>query len=134
MIPEFNSSGFLPPGLHRATLEEIDGRFGHESEVRRAQIESIRWMIDLAKRADVRRIVLNGSFVTDMIEPNDVDCVLLLAEIESDVGAEEELLEGLPFLQISLVGQEDFDELVNLTFATDRHGVAKGMIEVILWN
>lgn len=119
MIPEFDSAGFLPVGLHRATLEEIEARFGRESEVRRAQIQSIRWMIDLAKRAGVRRIVLNGSFVTDTMEPNDVDCVLLIAETEADVRAEEELLEGLPFLQISLVAQKDFDELVNLTFATD---------------
>jgi len=40
-------------------------------------MESVCWMVDLAIRPGVQRIVLNGSFVTDIMEPNDVDCVLL---------------------------------------------------------
>jgi hypothetical protein len=89
-------------------------------------------MMDLANRAGVQRIILNGSFVTDIIEPGDVDCVLLAAESPSDPVAEEELDAGLPFLAISLVGQEDFDELVNTTYASDRDWVEKGMVEVVL--
>ena len=132
MIPPFNQSGYLPPGIHPATLDEIDSRFGQLSELRRVQMESVRWMVELANRAGIQRIVLNGSFVTDIIEPNDVDCVLLVAEIPADLDAEEELLAGLPFLAISLVGPEDFEELVNFTFASDRCWVVKGMIEVVL--
>ncbi len=132
MIPPFDDSGCLPPGVHPATLEEIDARFGGPSELRRVQMESVRWMVDLAARAGVQRIVLNGSFVTDIMEPNDVDCVLLVAESAVDPLAEHELLKGLPFLGIALVGPEDFDELVKVTFASDRHGVTKGMIEVVL--
>jgi hypothetical protein len=79
MLPAFDVNGRLPPGIHPAALDEIDQRFGRASELRRVQLESLRWMIDLAKRAGVRRIVLNGSFVTDIIEPNDVDCALLVA-------------------------------------------------------
>ena len=67
MIPPFDDSGFLPPGVHPATLKEIEARFGRESELRRVQMESVRWMVDLAIRAGVQRIVLNGSFVTDII-------------------------------------------------------------------
>lgn len=78
MIPPFNDNGHLPPGIHPASLAEIDARFGTGSEVRRVQMESVRWMVELAVRAGVQRIVLNGSFVTDIIEPNDVDCVLLI--------------------------------------------------------
>lgn len=131
MIPRFNESGFLPPGIHPATLDEIAARFGRESELRRVQMESLRWMVELAKRAGVLRVVLNGSFVTDIIEPNDVDCVLLAAESPVDAAVEDELLKGVAFLEIALVGPDEFDELVNLTFATDRHGVSKGMIEVV---
>ena len=134
MIPPFNSSGYLPPGIHQATLDEIDARFGQSPQLRRVQMQSLRWMIELARRAGVQRIILNGSFVTDIIEPNDVDCVLLAAEITTDLDAEEELDAGLPFVGVSLVGQVDFDELVNITYASDRDCVAKGMIEVVLWN
>jgi hypothetical protein len=78
MIPPFNELGNLPAGVHPATLDEITDRFGKASELRRVQMESIYWMVDLAKQAEVSKIVLNGSFVTDIIEPNDVDCVLLV--------------------------------------------------------
>lgn len=131
MIPPLNDLGFLPPGLHRATLTEVEARFGSGSELRRVQMESVRWMVDLAVRAGVRRIVLNGSFVTDIIEPNDVDCVMLIGRgFPTDPIAEAELDAGLPFLEMKLVGQADFDDYVNDTFGTDRMGVPKGIIEI----
>ena len=132
MIPPFDADGFLPPGVHPATFDEIRERFGGPSEVRRAQVESIRWLIDLAARAGVERIVLNGSFVTDIMEPNDVDCVLLVTPgASTDPAAEEELIQGLPFLDISLARQRDFDYFVDRFFAADRMLRRKGMIEVI---
>ncbi|HZL38284.1 MAG TPA: hypothetical protein VFC78_23425 [Tepidisphaeraceae bacterium] len=132
MIPPFTDTGVLPPGVHPATLAEIEARFGGSWELRRAQMDSVRWMLELATRAGVQRIVLNGSFVTDIMEPNDVDCVLLAAATPpADKAAECELLEGLPFLDILLVGQTDFDYFVNRFFASDRALEAKGMIEVL---
>jgi hypothetical protein len=134
MIPPFNETGVLPPGVHPATLAEIEARFGAQSELRRVQMESIRWMVELAIKAGIQRMVLNGSFVTDIIEPNDVDCVLLGADPTQNQTAEDELLQGLPFLEILLVGNDDFNRLVNVTFASDRLGTSKGMIEVLAWN
>lgn len=135
MIPPFNDAGCLPPGIFPATLDEIEARFGRASEVRRVQMESIRWMVDIARRAGVRRIVLNGSFVTDIIEPNDVDCVLLFADdypIEAD--AAEALERGLPFLELKVVERPEFDEYVKDIFGIDRYGKVKGTIEVALWT
>ena len=133
MIPPFDDTGWLPPGIHPATLTEIEARFGRQSELRRVQMESVRWMAELAVRSGVERVVLNGSFVTDIMEPNDVDCVLLLLPgRRRERAAVRQLRGGLPFLEMKLVGQEDFDEYVNVTFGTDRTGVPKGMIEVIL--
>jgi hypothetical protein len=61
-----------------------------------------------------------------------VDCALLIeAGFPRDKAAEAELLEGLPFLEISLVNQEDFDLLVDRFFATSRDSVPKGMVEVV---
>jgi hypothetical protein len=75
MIPPFDDSGCLPPGVHPAKLDEIEDRFGRQSELRRVQMESVRWMVDLAVRAGVDRIVLNGSFVT---EYNGTECAMTL--------------------------------------------------------
>ena len=132
MIPPFDDSGFLPPGIHPATLADIEHRFGRESELRRVQMESVRWMVGLAVRAGVQRIVLNGSFVTDIMEPNDVDCVLLVGpDFPNDPIAEKELLKGLPFLDVGLVDAEEFDYFVNQFFAFDRVRQLKGMVEVV---
>jgi hypothetical protein len=62
-----------------------------------------------------------------------VDCVLLLGpDASQDPAAESELVQGLPFLQIDLVEQKDFDIMVEVFFASDRKSVPKGMVEVIL--
>lgn len=133
MIPNCNDDGYLPPGIHRATLEEVAVRFGQESELRQAQMESLGWLVDLAQRAGVRRIVVNGSFVTDKLEPNDVDCVLLIGSgFPRDAAAETELLAGLPFVNLELVDQEGFQQFTERTFATDRNLVPKGMVEISL--
>ena len=131
MIPAFDDLGYLPPGIHGATLDEIAARFGKESELRRVEMESLRWLVDLARRAGVLRIVVNGSFVTDAYEPNDVDCALLIgANYPSDATADAELLQGLPFMQAELLTQEAFDYYVVTLYGTDRRGVSKGVVEV----
>jgi hypothetical protein len=132
MIPPFNDNGVLPPGIHPATLDEIESRFGGQSEIRGVQMQSIRWMVDLAIKAGAERVVLNGSFVTDIIEPNDVDCVLLfLPGKQQNREAIRELQRGLPFLDIFLTDEVEFTELVDKFYATDRLNEPKGMVEVI---
>jgi hypothetical protein len=133
MIPPFNEHGYLPPGIHKASLDQIAERFGRQSEIRRDQMESLQWLTALLKRLDVKRLILNGSFVTDEVEPNDVDC-LILVDLDSPRGAETaaELRSGLPFLAIDVGDQANFDFFVEEFFATDRNHVPKGMIEVIL--
>ena len=70
--------------------------------------------------------------MTDALEPNDVDCVLLIDDdYPEDREAEEELQAGLPFLQLNFVQQPDFDWYVLVQFASDRDRTPKGMIEVI---
>ena len=135
MIPPFNELGYLPPGIHPATLDEIDARFGRVSEIRRVQMESVRWMIPIAAAAGAKRIILNGGFVTDIIEPDDVDCVLLIGlGYPADPKAGDELEAGLPFMDISIARQVDFEWLLSKLSGTDRDMVPKGVVEVIQWN
>ncbi len=69
MIPAFDEHGYLPAGVHLASLAEIEARFGRQSEIRRVQMESLRWLVDLARRAGVQRLIINGSFVTTSCSP-----------------------------------------------------------------
>jgi hypothetical protein len=133
MIPPFTDDGYLPPGIFPANLEEIAERFGLQSEMRQAQMESLRWLVNLAKRIQAERLIINGSFVTDVLEPNDVDCVLLIGAARTkDKEAEAELVRGLPFLDTKLVRRRAFGVFVKDIFASDRHRNPKGMIEVQL--
>lgn len=132
-IPPFNEHGYLPPGIHRATMEEVEERFGRESELRRVELESLGWLVDAARRAGILRIILNGSFVTDALEPNDVDCALLTPlDFPRDSEAWNELNKGFPFVEMHILEGPAFEKLINRTFASDRDHVAKGMLEVIL--
>ena len=132
MIPEFNEHGYLPPGIHTATLEEVASRFGTQSELRRVQMESLRWLVELARATGVQRFIINGSFVTDAVEPNDVDCVLLMdPDFPRDSVAESEMLQGIPFLEVHLVEPRDFVFFTEILYASDRFFVPKGMVEVV---
>ena len=62
-----------------------------------------------------------------------VDCVLLIgAGFPKDSAAEKELIDGLPFLEIELVDEADFEYFVSGFLAFDRARQPKGMVEVIL--
>jgi hypothetical protein len=66
MIPTLEANGLLPPGIHQASFAEVEARFGAESEVRRVQMESLRWLLDLqlVEQSDFAMLV-NKFFATD---------------------------------------------------------------------
>ncbi|HEV8603788.1 MAG TPA: hypothetical protein VGQ99_00390 [Tepidisphaeraceae bacterium] len=67
------------------------------------------------------------------MEPNDVDCVLLIGRgFPADPAAEAELNAGLPFLELKVVREAAFEKYIAVIFGTDRIGIPKGMIEIIL--
>lgn len=65
MILPFNEFGYLPSGIYPATLDETDARFGQLPELRRVQMESVRWLLELARQARISRTLLNDSFDID---------------------------------------------------------------------
>jgi hypothetical protein len=133
VLPDFDEHGYLPPGIHRATFEEIAERFGWQSEIRRVQIESLGWLVELVRKAGAERLIINGSFVTAKLEPNDVDClVLTVPGFAHDRGAEAELLAGIPFLDIQMVEKGTFDIFAHKLFSSDLDGYPKGLVEVVL--
>ena len=109
MIPEFDEHGYLPAGIHHATLEEIEQEFGCSSEIRRVPFESLVWLVEVAATCDVLRIIINGSYVTDVAEPNDVDCLLLVGDnLNMEADTEQRLLAGFPFLDVQFANADEF--------------------------
>jgi len=84
MIPEFRDDGYLPEGLHLATDAEITFRFGTASTKRRRLILRLRRWIELSRLIRAKRFFVDGSFVADKNEPNDVDAVVWLPEDFAD--------------------------------------------------
>ncbi|MFQ5565548.1 MAG: hypothetical protein ACE5EU_04215 [Paracoccaceae bacterium] len=74
-IPEFNELGELPPGEHEATLDEIEQRFGSANAVRRRLMGGLRRAAANLAAAGVRKIWVDGSFITSKAHPNDIDGV-----------------------------------------------------------
>jgi hypothetical protein len=62
----------LPPGIHNATLQEIEQRFAM-NEKRKTLFEGFRRAALALRTAGCQAIFLDGSFVTDKPEPGDFD-------------------------------------------------------------
>jgi hypothetical protein len=133
LIPDLNELGYLPPGVHVASLDEVIARFGVGNEQRQAQGESLRWLLPVCRQAGISRMLINGSFVTARDEPMDVDIALLQGPAYAAMSdSAAEIRQGLPFLDIKVVNEHDYSFFINSLFVRDRSRVSKGVIEVIL--
>ncbi len=73
MIPAFDpETGALPPGDHRATLDEIRRRFGFTPR-RRWLLKGLRLALEAFWAAGIEEIYIDGSFCTDKPDPGDID-------------------------------------------------------------
>src|SRR5437762_3066660 len=78
-IPDFTSIGDLPAGVHSASLAEVVARFGVGSPKRRlVSLRLERAYVLAAATKHLARFVVFGSFVTDAVNPNDVDVFMIM--------------------------------------------------------
>jgi hypothetical protein len=76
MIPDFVDVGgpwrVLPPGVHDATLDEVEGRFA-TSDRRKSLFSGFMDGVRALRKAGCSTILLDGSFVTEKALPGDFD-------------------------------------------------------------
>ena len=84
MIPPFDESGNLPPGVHVATWEDIQSTFGG-SEHRDSLLAGLRNALESLAGAGCRRAYIDGSFVTSKEEPADFDACWEAAGVAPDL-------------------------------------------------
>ena len=72
-IPRLNHIGELPPGEYEVSLLAIKKCFGSSTAQRKALMEGLERAVETLGEAGVGRIWIDGSFVTDKEEPNDID-------------------------------------------------------------
>ena len=134
MLPALDDHGNLPFGIHPCTADELAIRFGGGSPEREIAIQEVIQFIEWAKSAGVRRLIVNGSFVTQKASPNDVDIVILPGSDyprEQQPAGQEEM--SWPYLQIFVADDDaDLEAWAFQDFGTDREDHRKGVVEVIL--
>jgi hypothetical protein len=132
MLPHFDENGYLPPGLHRCTLEEMVARFGLGSPERETETEELIELVRWARGAGIKRLVLAGSYVTIKESPNDVDLVILPGQgYPRQTGSVQTLVEQRPFLHVIVAADEaDLDWWIRVGLAEDRAGIPRGLVEI----
>ena len=84
MIPATNpETGYLPPGVHRASWDEVASRFGGNGHRARLMDGLLAACRRLAV-AGCSEILLDGSFVTEKTMPGDYDGTWEIVGVELD--------------------------------------------------
>ena len=72
MIPQFDSNGNLPQGIHQATWHEFIDRFGNTPH-RRRLLGGMKKAIDSLRAAGCKSVYIGGSLATSKEIPADFD-------------------------------------------------------------
>ena len=141
-IPPFRPDGYLPVGVHICSEAEVISRFGSSTGRRRRLMLRLRRWVRLARQVGARRLLVDGSFVTERAEPNDVDSVVFLPpdfgkqlerEDEPALELEEMLLTRQPEEIFAAEDETDWEEWVEFFSRTrELDGRRKGLVEVHL--
>ena len=78
-VPPFNAAGLLPPGIHDCTIEEIRYRLGSfQQNDQRPRLFNLlaELFVEVRRSALFIAVVVDGSFVTSVVSPNDIDVLL----------------------------------------------------------
>mgnify|MGYP007034354175 CR=1 FL=1 len=134
LLPPLDEFGYLPGGIHPCTLEEVVTRFGSGSPEREVETQELLDFVEWARRAGIVRLVVNGSYVSAKIAPNDVDIVALPGQnYPGDELSYSEQDFRWPFLQVFIaLDQSDLEAWAIHDFGTDRNRRIKGVVEVLL--
>lgn len=137
MLPPYEG-GVLPPGVHWATWEEIEDRFGTTPH-RRALLDGLREALSMLGAAGCRAVYVDGSFVTEREVPGDFDACWDPTDV--DLAALEPVLKDLASpraAQKARFGGELFPDVVEMGsgllfsqfFQRQRSGEPKGIVAI----
>jgi hypothetical protein len=140
MIPAFRADGYLPEGVHPASEAEVTFRFGSTNPRRRRLALRVRRWIQLTRAVGASRLLIDGSFVTEKSQPDDVDAVILLPRdfheqvrrgIDAALELEDMLLTRRPEELFGAEDQGDWDEWTEFFSRTrEADGRRKGLVEI----
>ncbi len=81
-LPETDEYGHLPPGVHTATIEEVERLYGvfQRSDCRPALLRKLKEYLGEVRQAGWKaEVIIDGSFVMKKVdEPDDIDIILVM--------------------------------------------------------
>jgi hypothetical protein len=142
-LPDCNEFGDLPEGRHAATLDEVLARFGSGTPQGQAVPDRLRRVYSLAvATGHLDRLVIFGSYVSDVAEPEDVDVILVMrgdfrtedcpAEslvLFAHMRADEELGSSVFWLRPEMLLGEPLEQFL-AHWERKRDGSRRGIVEV----
>lgn len=146
-IPPLTDLGFLPPGVHDATLEEVEERYGRfrSSEKRVELFTKLRqYLTELTTWGHVQEVLIDGSFVSSKESPNDIDLIIVYRQsfdISTEVSPSEyNCLKGSRARAIfsvdcfAVFAEDPTYQKMTTFFGQDtrRTGLSKGLIRIAL--
>jgi len=147
-LPGFREDGWLPPGHHPATWDEVIVLFGGPAGSKRAQIMAnlLRWCDRLREKRITGRLILDGSFVAAKPDPADFDTILVVDEgVETILAQDAEAMQLVNYTRCKEQGLGDvfllsaaairkFPTMCRVdVFDYDKHtSKPKGVVEVTL--
>ncbi len=135
-IPALQVNGELPPGEYQASLDEIETVYGSSTHRRKSLMRKLRKAANNFEISGVRTLWINGSFITDKNEPNDIDgCWEYTPLVSSDkldpvfLGSREGMKNryGLDFFIANIIEAGSGLPFPKF-FQINRHGDPKGII------
>ena len=142
-LPDFNENGDLPYGIHLASLDEVVARFGQGAPQREAVTGRLRLIYRLAIQTGLLdRLIVFGSYVSDVTEPNDVDVILIMrndfrcetspsesAILFDHARANDELGASVFWIRPDMLLGEPLGEFLDF-WQTKRDGRHRGVVEI----
>src|SRR5947209_5303215 len=142
-LPSFNAFGDLPAGRHGASLDEVLTRFGSGTRQRQEVTNRLRRVYSLAVVTGyLDRLVIFGSYVSDVAEPKDVDVILVMRgdfateNCPSDslilfdhARADEELGASIFWVRPEMLLGEPLDQFL-VHWEQKRDGNRRGIVEI----
>lgn len=146
-LPAFDSDGFLPPGIHDCTHDDMKEAFGKfTTSDRRIRLTEhlLRYLQELRRSGVAEEVIVNGSYVTGKDEPNDID-LLVIFRADIDLGetvppfkynprSKRYVRRNFPFdCFFGFPGDDSSTKMINVFSKCRNHpGRTKGMIRVAL--
>ena len=144
MLPLLNNQGDLPAGIHPATLDDIEQRFGTGSIARSRALLRLRHVHELAVRTGkLQRLYVFGSFVSAVPEPRDIDVALVMSAdfrmedspresrtLFSHADAQARYEASVLWLRAGMVSDAALTDFID-AWQTKRDGSKRGIVEIV---